>query len=499
MQTEYRLINHYIASNPKFNNIAHMRVSALIFLILLTFSCSKDHNSVPDLINGNDSIPTFPVTVVERAATTAIITWPAAPAIYNADTVKYDIVLNGKEIKANLITNIDTLTNLSSDSSYSGRVYARSLSGDTASATFTLEKIGGYVIFSDFNGVTHCINILSGIHLWQTVVTSGARSMPTIVDSTVYINSNESGIFAINAKTGGTIWRKQFSNLESAGSSTNPIYKDGKIYTIAGNIRTGSKIYGLNSTNGQTIWSFSEASDDYQSNPVISNNLLFEYAMGMQQKIVAININTGTKSWEYITNCHISLNPAVYNGLLIFGGSDGKIYALNQTTGALAWSRNFSVSYSNHGSDFVSPKIFNNLVIVHSGNSGFYGLNATTGATVWNYGGGISYSSPAIGNNLLYFTSTELGAPYVIALNAATGVRVWKYAFGSSSVHPTPIFAKNRLYLGFNLVWNWGIQVLDATKGTFVTRLANNVSQVSPETVVAGDSTFYASESGMVQ
>jgi eukaryotic-like serine/threonine-protein kinase len=156
---------------------------------------------------------------------------------------------------------------------------------------------------------------------------------------------------------------------------------------------------------------------------------------------VAININTGTKSWEYITNCHISLNPVVYNGLLIFGGSNGKIYALNQTTGALAWSRNFSVSHDNFGSDFVSPKIFDNLVIVHSGNSGFYGLNATTDATVWNYGAGISYSSPAIGNNLLYFTATGLDASYVIALNAATGVQVWKYTFSGRSAKPTPIFA----------------------------------------------------------
>jgi outer membrane protein assembly factor BamB len=480
-----------------------MRAVILFFFILSVASCSKDHHSVQDLINSNDSLPAFTVTIVERAATTAIITWTAAPSIYNADTVKYDIVLNGKKVRTNRLQNIDTLTNLSPDSSYTGRVYARSLSGDTASAPFALEKIGGYVVFGDSEGSIHCINIYSGIPLWQTPRTNATyyfHSMPTIIDTTIYINSNTYGIFAINAKTGATLWNNQFHQPTAVGSSTNPIYKDGKVYTIAGNIRIGSKIYAVNSTNGQTIWSFSESSDDYQSNPVISNDLLFECASGMQKKIVAININTGIKSWEYILNCQVSKSPVVYNGLLIFGGSDGKIYALNQTTGTLAWSRNFSVSYDNYGSDLVSPKIFNNLVIVQSGNSGYYGLNASTGATVWNYGARGSFvSSPAIGNNLLYFASGGPNATTATAINAATGALVWKYTFTGSKEWTTPIFAKNRLYFGNNLTWGYGIHVLDATKGTLITTFANNIYQQSPETVVAGDSTFYASQSGMVQ
>ena len=30
-------------------------------------------------------------------------------------------------------------------------------------------------------------------------------------------------------------------------------------------------------------------------------------------------------------------SPAVYNGTCIFGSNDGKIYALNSTTGLMVW------------------------------------------------------------------------------------------------------------------------------------------------------------------
>jgi outer membrane protein assembly factor BamB len=475
-----------------------MRLIALFFVILTFVSCSKDHNSIPGIGNGMDTLPAFTVTVVERAATKAIITWTAAPLIFDTDTVKYDIVLNGKTIRTNRLVNIDTLTNLSPDSLYKGRVYARTLSGDTASAAFVLEKINGYIVFGDNDGSVNCFDIYSGLRLWKTAYTASEyyfRGMPTIVDSSIYINSDVRGIFAINAKNGTTIWQ----NLDAGGGIANPIYKDGIVYTTGFGKSTVSKIYALNSANGQVMWSFSEGSDKYQSNPVISNNLLFEYAYSSPDKIVAIDITTGKKSWESNTYCAVSVSPAVHNGLLIFGGSDGKIYALNQATGTTAWIRDFSVYYNNFGADLVSPRIFNNLVIVHSGNSGYYGLNVSTGATVWNYSSGPDVSSPTIGNNLLYFTNRIGGNTNAIALNPATGTLVWKYSFGNSFYLSTPIFAKNRLYFGNNRVYGWGIPVLDAINATPVGGLAYNVYQTGPEVVVADDSVFYASQSGMVQ
>lgn len=469
----------------------------LFFVILFIISCSKQNDLSSN--SNNKSLARFTVTVVDRAPYTAIITWTEALNINNSDTVKYDIVLNGKQVRSGLIRTIDTLKNLSPDSSYKGQVLARSISGDTASATFELEKISGYIVFGDDEGSLRCLNIYTGSSLWKTAPTSRSyffSSTPVIVDSTIYISTNMQGVFAINAKTGAQKWNNNFGQTGSTFYTNNLVLQGDRIYTVNG----ANKIYSVNSTNGQTIWSYSEASYTYDSHPVIGNNLLFEFATGPYKKIVAINTINGTKIWEFITNCFVCKNPVLYNNLLIFGGSDGKVYALNQATGSLVWSRNF-YDNSNFGAHYVSPKVYNNIVIVHSGVSGYYGLNASTGTTVWNYNAASTpnISSPTIGNGLMYFAIIANPTSKAIALNAATGVKVWEYTFGPATDCPTPIFAKNRLYFGNNLTLGYGIPVLDATKGTFITILANSIYQHGPETVVAGDSTFYISQSGMVQ
>lgn len=483
-----------------------MRFSLLFFTILIiAVACSKDKDPLDEIDKKANTLRPFTVTVVERAPNTAIITWTEALNIYNSDTVKYDIVLNGKTVRTDHLKMTDTLKGLSPDSLYTGRVFAKTRSGDTASAAFELEKIDGYLVYGDWEGTLYSINLYTGTVLWKTAPVYSRykfAGVPAIVNNVIYMNAGKYGTFAIDAKTGQQIWNNTF-NLTTYDNSWSLIFLNGKIYT-----NTGDKIYSLNSLNGQSIWSFSEVNDTYIGSPVAGNNLLFTIAYdkgygsqyGTNKRIVAIDLNTGTKAWEYNAGSYLCENPVVYNGLVIFGASDGKIYALNQATGKLAWMRDFSVTYNNFGSDLISPKIYNNLVIVNSGNSGYYGLNAATGGTVWNYQVPINsqVSSPAIGNKLVYF-SAGITPCKAIALDAATGVKVWEYTFTPNYAYPTPIFAKNRLYFATVVTDGFDIPVLDAVKGKFIVNLQLLGKQFSSASVVVSDTTYYLSQSGMMQ
>ena len=67
-------------------------------------------------------------------------------------------------------------------------------------------------------------------------------------------------------------------------------------------------------------------------------------------------------------------SPAVAGGVVFVGSYDGKVYALNASTGALIWS------YTTGASVFSSPAVAGGVVYVGSDDRKVYALNASTGA-----------------------------------------------------------------------------------------------------------------------
>jgi PGF-CTERM protein len=50
--------------------------------------------------------------------------------------------------------------------------------------------------------------------------------------------------------------------------------------------------------------------------------------------VYALNAATGTKLWNYTTGFAVSSSPAVVNGVVYFGGSDGNLYAIGNAAAA---------------------------------------------------------------------------------------------------------------------------------------------------------------------
>jgi outer membrane protein assembly factor BamB len=84
------------------------------------------------------------------------------------------------------------------------------------------------------------------------------------------------------------------------------------------------------------------------------------------------------KLWNYPTGT-VDSSPAVVNGMVYVGSSDGNLYALDASTGALLWS------YTTGGLFRSSPTVAKGVVYVGSWDHNVYALNASTGAKVWSY------------------------------------------------------------------------------------------------------------------
>jgi outer membrane protein assembly factor BamB len=147
------------------------------------------------------------------------------------------------------------------------------------------------------------------------------------------------------------------------------------------------------------------------------------------------------QTWSYPTLGAIGTSsPAVANGLVYVGSYDGKLYALDASTGAYKWSYPTG-SYINS-----SPAVANGLVYVGSTDNKLYALYASTGAKKWSYttGGQIWSTSPAVANGLVYVGSTDHN---LYALNAKTGDYLWS-SQTADEILSSPAVADGRVYVG---------------------------------------------------
>jgi outer membrane protein assembly factor BamB len=186
------------------------------------------------------------------------------------------------------------------------------------------------------------------------------------------------------------------------------------------------------------------------------------------------------KNWSFATQNEVITSPAVVNGVVYAGSYDGRLYALNASTGAKRWK------FNTGGSIYSSPAVANGLVYVGANNTHkVYALNASTGAERWAFTTGGPNSTPAVANGVVYVSSAD---HKLYALNASTGKKLWSFTTGRA-VGSCPAVADGVVYVSADKLY-----ALNASTGTEMWSLSPG-GLSSP---AVADGVVYAGSAGKV-
>lgn len=217
-----------------------------------------------------------------------------------------------------------------------------------------------------------------------------------------------------------------------------------------------------NTTEAKVQWVFEDLGD-IGSGMSTDGKLIF--AANTVGDIYALDINSGTKIWNYRTGGKVYSTPAYYKGIVIVGSSDHYIYGLDAKTGAVKWSVKTDKAVLGSaaidkgkayigGSDgvfrcirvsdgkivwtfdkvknYVStlPTIADNKVIFGSWGNGFYALDSDTGKLVWEWNNGHAnrmFSAaacyPVVTHNRVFIVAPDR---FMTALDLKTGRVIWR-------------------------------------------------------------------------
>jgi len=304
---------------------------------------------------------------------------------------------------------------------------------------------------------------VSGLNLKWTFQTGDVvGSGPTVVDGVVYMDGWDGNLYALNASTGAKLWAYDSFTL----MASDPAVVGGLVY--AG---TYSSFVALNASTGDLVWSFPRG---MVGSPAVLDGVVYVVSGNFGNgDVYALDANTGAELWDYHNGADTLASPAVGNGMVYFGDTNG-LHALNANTGALLWSYPAGNLYGTG-----SPAVTNGVVYIGTCNN-LYALDANTGAKLWSYTASDCVSTPAVANGVLYAADGSA----LSALNASTGDKLWDFtAAVGGNIGPT--VANDVVYAG-SFGNNHNVYALNANTGALLWSYLTAGTPVWGVTVVDG-------------
>jgi outer membrane protein assembly factor BamB/predicted phosphodiesterase len=275
----------------------------------------------------------------------------------------------------------------------------------------------GLVLVPTINGTLHAFDAATGAERWRhepepadppNRQRSYSYYSPAVADGTVFwpyqttFGKASSGLLtALDLKTGATVWESPMSGTTM--SDGTPAVADGTVYV--GN-QTADRVIAYDAATGRKLWQSSSRLGGWQDGaPTAVGGRVF---IGSNNGVIARDATTGQDLWTYkspdpswIPGNATPSAPAVVGDTLYMGFPDGRVTALDATTGSVVWSTRLpGTPYL--GGVLSAPAVSGDTLYIGSNDGRLYGLDRRTGSTAWSYEIGTWVASaPAISGDTL--------------------------------------------------------------------------------------------------
>ena len=225
----------------------------------------------------------------------------------------------------------------------------------------------------------------------------------------------------------------------------------------------------------------------FYGTPAVAGDLI--YVGGYNGKVYAINSSSGALRWVYPREGRLGSivgGPVVAFGKVYIGSSDGKVYALDAITGDWEWE------FQTGNKIWSTPAIDGETLYIGSFDKKLYALNAIDGSEKWEpfETAGAIISTPVIYNNTIYFGSFDR---HMYAVNVADGSLRWKFP-GGNWFWAKAVALNNTVYAP---CLDGKVYALNAESGSKVTEFDLG-SSIPSSPVLVGSSIIVATEGGGV-
>ena len=248
-------------------------------------------------------------------------------------------------------------------------------------------------VFTTLDNAVYVIDSETGRQIWNVKDDRYLKGeIPTVDNGTIYI-AGADHVYAYYAENGSRKWTAQ-----TAGSSVGPlVVQNGRVYNEGQFINQTAildAVYALDTGTGTLLWTFTSWNSSFESvfTPFVATNDTLYFGS--------------------------SSSPFVATNNTIIGNFTNTMYALDATTGAVKWTRDFNENVSTP-SLIGAPSFADGILYFTCGDGKLYALDGRSGTVKWTYDIGLPGGEPVIVNGTVYAVgSSRSDQGYTVTLYA---------------------------------------------------------------------------------
>ena len=206
--------------------------------------------------------------------------------------------------------------------------------------------VDGFVYFASYNKFFYALDAKTGTKKWEyeTTINTYFPCSPAVLDGTVYFGNYT--FLALDAKTGTKKW--EYKGIYGNGTSIvdffsrSPTISKNLVFTAnssaGGTNQYQGKLLALNTSDGTKKWEYEFTNSDYLRSFSTDNSNLFSIADGsVNDKLVAFDVVSGVRKWEFTDIAGFLSSPTPANGIVYLTSRGKKVYAVDSKTGVKKW------------------------------------------------------------------------------------------------------------------------------------------------------------------
>ena len=260
----------------------------------------------------------------------------------------------------------------------------------------------GTVYFGSGDGNVYALDATSGQLKWKFKTGDVVHASPAVADGAVFVGSWDSYFYALDAATGTEKWRfKTGEDPEihnQVGIQSSAVVADGVVYFGC----RDSNLYALDANTGAKKWAFNNKGSWVIGSPVVQDGKLY-FSTSDSGLFYALDAKTGTSVFSLKFIWPMFSSPTIAGNTLYIGSHEGKLIAIDLTARKTAWIFQTDGSHQN-GPTYTKADGTPNYEVAF-GQDSFYDNMVAGVAKMMTVGAVLS--TPAVGNNVVLFGSTD--------------------------------------------------------------------------------------------
>jgi outer membrane protein assembly factor BamB len=305
-------------------------------------------------------------------------------------------------------------------------------------------------------GYVEAINVADGSLVWSDDFGEPIYATPSVYDGSVWVGTFVSGhMYKLDASTGAVecdVPLGTGSDLSSPTIATPPGGQPTVYFGVIDNGVISGPIMAVDEATCDVDWSVVPYSQESGSwNPTSfgvdadGEPLVFAGSADPDSTAYALDANTGAKVWSDQNHspsyadvgAGITVSPpgnnGIADGMVYYPGKDRILYAIDMTTGSVAWTFNYGAAThsSSNGGRSAAALVGNELVFGTS--VGVIAVNAITGTEIWNSQDTVGTDTEVLSSPLITGPPGDQVVVYgdlhgrLIVLSLATGEELYSF------------------------------------------------------------------------